>query len=245
VSHGLQADREEVETKNHRMKRFHVGVQLAIIAEGVGTATLVAIVIGSGVMGETLAQGNAAVTLLANALATGAGLFVLITLLGPISGAHFNPLVTGVLWWKGRCTFNEFCAYVIAQIVGAIAGVCLAHLMFDLPVFELGTKVRSGTGLWISEVVATSGLLATILLGLRSAPRSIPALVGSYIFAAYWFTSSTSFANPAVTIARSLTNTFAGIRSSDAPAFIAAQIVGAFLVIAASRRLRNPIVDVA
>ena len=211
----------------------------AIAAEGLGTATLLAVVVGSGIMGESLAGGNAAIALLANALATGAGLYVLITLLGPISGAHFNPAVTLIFWRNGECTGAEAAAYIAVQLVGAVAGVWLAHVMFGAPMLELSEKVRSGTGQWVSEIVATSGLLSTILLGVRVAPRSVPALIGCYIGAAYWFTASTSFANPAVTFARSLTNTFAGIRPQDAPGFIAAQLVGTACVLAALRWLRH------
>lgn len=210
-----------------------------LLAEGLGTAALLAIVVGSGIMGESLAQGNAAIALLANSLATGVGLYVLITLLGPISGAHFNPLVTTVMWWRGESSTRTFVAYVAAQILGAIVGVWLAHLMFDLPLWQTGTKLRSGAGQWLSEVVATIGLLATILLALRTRSQSIPALVGSYIMTAYWFTASTSFANPAVTIARALTNTFAGIRPADAAGFIGAQCAGAILVLAVARWLRH------
>jgi glycerol uptake facilitator-like aquaporin len=212
----------------------------AVLAECLGSAALLAIVVGSGIMGENLAQGNMAMALLANSLATGAGLYVLITLLGPISGAHFNPVVTFVMWCRGERTTAELFAYVAAQIVGAIAGVWLAHLMFDLPVLQAGIKARTGAGQWISEAIATAGLLATILLGLRAKAAAIPALVGSYIMAAYWFTASTSFANPAVTFARSLTGTFAGIRLADVPGFVLAEMVGMFVVLGAWRLLRNP-----
>ncbi len=204
-----------------------------LLAEFFGTAALLAIVVGSGIMGESLSPGNAAVALLANAIATGAGLYVLITVIGPISGANFNPLVTAARWWKRECDYSELAWYVVAQIAGAVAGVWLAHVMFGLPILETGTKVRTGLGMWVGEAVATSGLLLTILLASRAKSTSIPALVGAYITAAYWFTSSTSFANPAVTLARSLTDTFAGIRPSDAPAFIAAQCVAAVIVLAA------------
>jgi glycerol uptake facilitator-like aquaporin len=209
----------------------------SLLAEGIGTAALLAVVVGSGIMGEALAQGNAAVALLANSLATGAGLFVLITLLGPISGAHFNPLVSGLMWWRGACRAPTALAYVSVQILGAMVGVWLAHAMFDLPVFELGTKVRMGPGQWLSETVASAGLLATIVLASREHARSTPALVGGYIMAAYWFTASTSFANPAVTVARSLTSTFSGIRPADAPGFILAEVAGALLVGAAMAAL--------
>jgi glycerol uptake facilitator-like aquaporin len=210
------------------------------LAEFGGTAALLAIVVGSGIMGEQLAQGNAAIALLANSLATGAGLYVLITLLGPISGAHFNPVVTAVMWWRGDRSTSQLIDYSAAQVFGAILGVWLTHAMFDLPVFQTGIKPRLGTGQWISEAVATAGLLATILLGLRAQANAIPALIGSYMMAAYWFTASTSFANPAVTLARSLTTTFVGIRPADVPAFVAAQIVATVLVLIAVRGLRRP-----
>lgn len=210
-----------------RMKSHRV----ALLAEFFGTASLLVIVVGSGIMGESLSPTNAAVALLANAIATGLGLYVLITVLGPISGAHFNPIVTAALWCKRGCTPSELMGYVGVQIVGAIVGVWIAHAMFGLPIFETGRKMRTGLGQWLSEVVATSGLLLTIFLAMRANSKSIPALVGAYITAAYWFTSSTSFANPAVTIARSLTDTFAGIRPSDVPAFIAAQMIAAAIVV--------------
>ncbi|WP_347261988.1 MIP/aquaporin family protein [Rudaea sp.] len=212
----------------------------ARLAEFGGTAALLAVVVGSGIMGERLAQGNVAIALLANSLATGAGLYVLITLLGPVSGAHFNPVVTGVMWWRGEQSGREFLAYVIAQIAGAVLGVWLTHVMFDMSVFQVGIKERTGLGQWVSEGVATAGLLATILLGLRANARAIPALVGCYITAAYWFTASTSFANPAVTIARSLTATFAGIRPTDAPGFVVAQFAAALLVIGVLRGETRP-----
>jgi glycerol uptake facilitator-like aquaporin len=202
----------------------------SLLAEFGGTAVLLATVVGSGIMGEALAQGNAAVALLANAIATGASLYVLITLLGPVSGAHFNPLVSGLLWWRGACRAPTFAAYVGAQVLGAILGVWLAHAMFDLSILQAGVKVRAGVGQWVSEAVASAGLLATIVLASREHARSTPALVASYIVAAYWFTASTSFANPAVTLARSLTGTFAGIRPADVAGFIIAQCVGAVVV---------------
>jgi len=198
---------------------------------------LLAIVVGSGIMGERLAAGNAAVALLANSIATGAGLYVLISVLGPISGAHFNPVVTLLLWRRGLFPAQRAPAYIVSQLVGAIAGVWIAHAMFDLSILQTSATVRSGLGQWLSEIVATSGLLTTILLGLRSDPKAIPALVGAYIAAAYWFTASTSFANPAVAIARALTNTFAGIRPADVPEFICAQFVAMLLVLVAIRPL--------
>jgi glycerol uptake facilitator-like aquaporin len=163
------------------------------------------------------------VALLANSLATGAGLFVLISTLGPISGAHFNPAVSCIFWWRGELSKCDLAAYIAAQVMGAVLGVWLAHAMFDLPILQASAKARTGMGQWGSEAVATGGLLATILLGLKANTRAVPALVACYITAAYWFTASTSFANPAVTIARSLTDTFSGIRWMDAPGFIAAQ----------------------
>ena len=202
----------------------------SLLAECGGTAVLLATVVGSGIMGETLAQGNAAVALLANAIATGASLYVLITVLAPVSGAHFNPLVSGLLWWRGACRAPTFFGYVAMQLLGAILGVWLAHAMFDLPLFEAGLKTRSGAGQWLSEAVASAGLLATIVLASREHARRTPALVAGYIVAAYWFTASTSFANPAVTLARGLTATFAGIRPIDVPGFILAQCAGAILV---------------
>jgi glycerol uptake facilitator-like aquaporin len=203
----------------------------AALAEFLGTAALLAIVVGSGIMGERLAAGNAAVALLANSIATGAGLYVLISTLSPISGAHFNPAVSALFWWRGELSTRATLVHVVAQVAGAIVGVGLAHAMFDLPVLQTGIKVRSGGGQWISEGVATAGLLATILLGLRAEAKAIPALVACYITAAYWFTASTSFANPAVTLARALTDTFAGIRPADVGGFVAAQL-GATLIVA-------------
>jgi glycerol uptake facilitator-like aquaporin len=196
------------------------------LAEFLGSVALLMIVVGSGHMGESLAQGNAAVALLANSTATGLGLWLLIELLGPISGAHFNPAVSLVCAWRGELPARDATLYTLAQIGGAILGVVLAHLMFDLPALQIGIKTRSGTGQWLSETVATAGLLLTILLGRKVRPAAVPALVGAWIAGAYWFTASTSFANPAVTIARSFTTTFAGIRPADVPGFICAQAAG-------------------
>jgi glycerol uptake facilitator-like aquaporin len=197
----------------------------ALLAEFIGTLLLLAIVVGSGIMGQRLAGGNDAIALLANATATAGGLYVLIALFGPISGAHFNPAVT--LAMKLRGDDVPALAYILVQLSGAIAGVWLAHAMFELPLWQPGMRVRDGGAQWLSEGVATFGLLLTILLGMRFRDRALPALVAAYIFAAYWFTASTSFANPAVTLARALTQTFAGIRPVDAPGFIAAQLAGA------------------
>ena len=209
----------------------------ALLAEFIGTLLLLTIVVGSGIMGERLADGNAAVALLANAAATAGGLYVLIVLFGPISGAHFNPAVTLAMKIRGETLPASGLAYIAAQVIGAVLGVWLAHAMFDLVLWQPGTHVRSGAGQWLSEGIATFGLLLTILLGMRFRERAVPALVASYIFAAYWFTASTSFANPAVTLARSLTQTFAGIRPLDTPGFIAAQLAGAVLALLAARAL--------
>ena len=209
----------------------------ALLAEFLGTLLLLAIVVGSGIMGERLAGGNVASALLANAAATAGGLYVLIVLFGPISGAHFNPAVTLALKLRGEPLPASATAYIAVQIAGAALGVVLAHAMFDSALWQPGTRVRSGGGQWLSEGVATFGLLLTILLGMRWRERAVPALVASYIFAAYWFTASTAFANPAVTLARTLTQSFAGIRPLDAPGFIVAQLTGALLAIAVARML--------
>jgi glycerol uptake facilitator-like aquaporin len=201
-----------------------------LAAEGLGTALLVATVVGSGIMAARLTT-DTAMALMGNTVPTGAILFVLITVLGPVSGAHFNPAVTAVFAARGDVTVPDALAYVLAQVAGGIAGSIAAHLMFDLPVLQLATNARTGASQWFSEVVAAFGLVAVILGGLRARPQAIPALVGLYITAAYWFTASTSFANPAVTIARALTDTFSGIRPIDAPAFIIAQLIGAFLAL--------------
>jgi glycerol uptake facilitator-like aquaporin len=198
-----------------------------LLAEFIGTALLLAAIVGSGIMGAALAGGNNAIALLANAGATAGALYVLIVLFGPVSGAHFNPAVTLILRMRGNLGTGETAAYIAVQVVAAITGTLLAHAMFDLPLIQPGLHERTGGAQWLSEAVATFGLLLTILLGLRHRPNAIPALVASYIFAAYWFTASTSFANPAVTLARSLTQTFAGIRPNDVGGFVAAQIAGA------------------
>lgn len=202
-----------------------------LAAEMLGTAFLLAIVLGSGIMGEQLAAGNTALALLANSLATGAGLYVLITLLGPISGAHFNPAVSLVMALRGNLAKHELHAYIVVQVIGAVFGVLAAHAMFDLPLWQLSTKLRSGSSHALSELIATLGLVCVILLAQLQGSRQVPALVAAYITAAYWFTASTSFANPAVTLARSLSNTFAGIRPADAPLFIAMQCSGALLAL--------------
>ena len=194
-----------------------VNLPRRLVAEGLGTAFLLAIVVGSGIMGDRLSGGNVAIALLANAVATGAGLAVLILIFGPLSGAHFNPAVA------------ESVAYVLVQVLAAALGVMVAHVMFAEPVIQASTTLRSGGAQWTAEIVATFGLVATILGCLRARPEAVPYAVGLYITAAYWYTASTSFANPAVTIGRTLTDTFSGIAPGDAPAFILAQFVGAAL----------------
>jgi glycerol uptake facilitator-like aquaporin len=198
----------------------------ALAAEFFGTAALLAVVVGSGIMAERMSPTNAGVALLANALATGFALYVLITALGPVSRAHFNPVVTFAAVLNREFPAALALGYVAAQWCGAIAGVWLAHLMFDLAILQTSVHQRTGIGQWISEIVATAGLLVTIGGFTRYASMQVAAAVGAYIAAAYWFTASTSFANPAVTTARALTDTFAGIRPADAPGFIAAQLVG-------------------
>jgi len=198
-----------------------------IVAEGLGTALLLATVVGSGIMAEKLAGGNAALALLCNTLPTGAILVVLILIFGAVSGAHFNPAVSLVFAMRGQLPWAMAGVFIAVQICGAIVGVFAAHAMFDLPIWQVSQTIRSGPGHWLSEGVATFGLILTILGCLRHAKDALPYAVGLYITAAYWFTASTSFANPAVTIARSLSDTFAGIAPLSAPAFIVAQIVGA------------------
>ncbi len=209
------------------MKEFDLKRRL--VAEGLGTALLVAVVVGSGIMGEQLAGGNAAIALLGNTLATGAALVVLILIFSQISGAHFNPVVSLSFAMQGKMPWQELAAYVAVQIAGGIAGTILAHVMFGLPLIQASTHVRTGIGVWMGEVVASFGLLATILGCLRTRPEAVPYAVGLFIAAGYWFTSSTSFANPAVTIARALTDTFSGIRPVDVPGFIVAQVAGAIM----------------
>lgn len=208
-----------------------------LVAESLGTAFLLAIVVGSGIMAERLAGGNVAIALLANTLATGAGLVVLILIFGPISGAHFNPAVTLADAWLGGVAWPQVPAYLLAQVVGAFLGVAAAHGMFDLPVYFASQHVRSGPSQWWSEFIATFGLLAVIWGTVRQRASAVPFAVGLYITAAYWFTASTSFANPAVTLARAASDTFAGIRPADAPGFIVAQLLGAFAATALFRWL--------
>ncbi|MGZ5201198.1 MAG: aquaporin [Telluria sp.] len=198
-----------------------------LVAEGLGTAMLLAVVVGSGIMAERLAGGNVALALLANALATGAGLVALILMFGTISGAHFNPVVTLSEAWQRNLAAGDAVFYIGAQLVGAFAGVAAAHAMFGLPLFFASEHVRTGAAQWWSECVATFGLIGVIIGCSRSRPSLTPFAVAAYITAAYWFTSSTSFANPAVTLARAATDTFAGIRPVDTPGFILAQLLGA------------------
>ena len=208
-----------------------------LAAEALGSAILVATVVGSGIMAEGLAGGNQAIALLGNTIPTGAILVVLITIFGPVSGAHFNPAVTLVLAARGDTPWSEVIPYIVVQCIGAILGTVLAHLMFDLAPFAIGIKARSGPSQWLAEAVATFTLVLSILGGLRYAPSAIPWLVGLVITAAYWFTASTSFANPAVTLARGFTTTFAGIAMNHVPAFIIAQLVGAAIAATVSAAL--------
>jgi glycerol uptake facilitator-like aquaporin len=208
-----------------------------LTAEFIGTAMLLATVAGSGIMAERLADGNVALALLGNTIPTGAILYVLITLFGPVSGAHFNPAVTLAFSLTGDMDRRVAGHYVLAQFAGAIAGVWLAHAMFDLPILQLATQVRTGPGQWLSEAVATGGLVLAIFAALRSRPQAVAPVVALYIVAAYWFTASTSFANPAVTVARALTDTFSGIRPTDVPVFVLAQLFACGLAVALQRWL--------
>ena len=218
----------------------------ALLAEALGSLLLFTTVVGSGIMAERLAGGNVAIALLANTIATGAILFVLITMLGPISGAHLNPAVTLVMRLRGHLTTRVAIAYAAVQVVGGILGVWIAHAMFDLPIFQLSTKVRGGTGQLIGEAVATFGLLLTIIGTARVRPSATPGSVALFITAAYWFTSSTSFANPAIAMARSLSDSFAGIAPASVPGFIAAQLAGAIAAHLVADRIFTPAaVDVA
>ena len=206
-------------------------------AEFIGTAGLLATVIGSGIMGEALAGGNVAIALLGNTIATGAMLVVLIWVFGPISGAHFNPAVTIAFALRGEISPRDSVSYILVQVLGGLVGMIVAHLMFDLSLLQESTKVRTGLGQWAAEGVATFGLVATILGCLRARPDAVAMAVGLYITAGYWFTASTSFANPAVTVARSFTDTFSGIQPGDAPAFIGMQFAGAVLAVLVMRWL--------
>jgi glycerol uptake facilitator-like aquaporin len=211
-----------------------------LAAEALGTALLVATVVGSGIMAERLAGGNDALALLCNTIATGAILVVVITVFAPVSGAHFNPAVSLVFAMRGELPAGEFVAYVAVQCLGGVAGTIVAHLMFDLAPLAVGTHSRSGPSQWLAEIVATFSLVLVILGGIRHAPAAVPWLVGLVISAAYWFTSSTSFANPAVTLARGFTTTFSGIALAHVPGFIVAEIVGALIAAAAGAALFSP-----
>ncbi len=211
-----------------------------VLAEGIGSFFLFACVIGSGIMAANLSQGNDAVALLGNTIATGAILFVLITMLGPISGAHMNPAVTLVAASRRELSWGDAAAYIASQLMFGILGAWAAHLMFDLPTLQVSVKARTGLGQWAGEAIATFGLILTILGTVRFRRKWVPASVALYITAAYWFTSSTSFANPAITIARSMTNSFAGIAPSSVFAFIVAQLAGAALAVLVARWLFVP-----
>ena len=220
------------------LEPFSLGRRLT--AEALGTALLLAVVIGSGIMGERLAGGNVALALMGNTLATGAGLVVLITVFGPVSGAHFNPAVTLVFGLRREIAPRVALAYVGAQLAGAVAGVFVAHAMFGETIWQVSTKLRDGPAQAFSEFVATFGLIAAILGSLRFRPAATPLIVGLYITSAYWFTASTSFANPAVTVARSLSDTFAGVAPASAPAFILAQVLGALVAAGVFEWLLRP-----
>lgn len=198
----------------------------AAAAEAIGTALLLAIVVGSGIMGERLAQGNAAVALLANSIATGAGLYVLIVIFEPISGAHFNPVVSGVSLWDGRMSGRQLVTYVVAQVIGAFSGLAAAHAMFGLPIIQISAHTRPTLGEGLGEVIATFGLILVIALATRFKAHVMPTAVAAFITSAYWFTSSTSFANPAVTFARAMTDSFTGISPSSVPLFVGGQLIG-------------------
>jgi glycerol uptake facilitator-like aquaporin len=202
-----------------------------VLAEFFGTALLLAVITGSGVMAGNLSSGNAAVALLGNSIATGCGLFVLITLLGPISGAHFNPMVSLMFWRAGVLNLQTLGSYIAAQFTGAIAGVWATHFIFSLPIIQSSIKPRNGLGIWVSEFLATLILLGVIRLGVKYASDKIPLLVAMIVTAGYWFTSSTFFSNPAVTVARSLTNTFVGIQAADVLLFISAQFAATLLML--------------
>lgn len=212
-------------------------MKLKLWAEAIGTAFLLIGVVGSGIMAETLSPDNTGVALLGNAVATGCMLYVLITVLGPVSGAHFNPAVTLAFRLRGDIETKDALAYVSVQMAGGILGVWVTHLMFNIPVFQLSQHARTGGAQWWAEIVATFGLVAVIFGGIRHRAEAVPTLVALYITGAYFFTASTSFANPAVTIARSLTDTFAGIVPTHAPMFIAMQVVGAVLAVIGCKRM--------
>jgi len=207
----------------------------ATVAEGIGTALLLAIVVGSGIMGEKLAGGNVAVALLANSIATGAGLYALILMLGPVSGAHFNPVVSAVSLWEGTLQPRVCIAYISAQLAGAFVGIAASHAMFGLPLLQVSAHVRPTIGEGLGEVIATCGLVLIILLTARFRHEATPVAVACFITSAYWFTSSTSFANPAVTLARAATDTFAGISPESVPLFLGGQVIGGVIAIVLGR----------
>ena len=205
-----------------------------LFAELLGTALLLAVVIGSGIMAERLAGGNVAIALLANTAATVGGLYILIEVFGPISGAHFNPAVSAVMAWRGQLPVAQFPAYVVVQLAGAVLGAWLAHAMFDMTILQFSTKLRTGAGQWIAEIVATAGLILVIL---RAPAARVSSMVAAYIGAAYWFTASTSFANPAAAFGRMFSDSFAGIAPISAPGFVIAQLAGAALAVLLNRLL--------
>ncbi len=206
------------------------------LTEFFGTAGLLSVIIGSGFMGQELAAGNDAVTLLGNSIATGAALYVLITILGPISGAHFNPLVSVMAYGQKQLKQNDLLPYIASQITGAISGVWMTHLMFNLPIFQASTKIRTGLGIWFSELIATLILLAVIYLGLKYAKKQIAMIVALTVTAGYWFTSSTFFCNPAVTFARSLTNTFVGVAPQNILGFVIPQVIALIFILQAIKK---------
>jgi glycerol uptake facilitator-like aquaporin len=223
----------------HRDAVGETTLSRAAAAEAIGTALLLAIVVGSGIMGERLAEGNAAIALLANSIATGAGLYVLIVIFGPVSGAHFNPVVSGMSMCDGHVSGRQFVIYVSAQIGGAFTGVAAAHAMFGLPIFQVSTHTRPTLGEGLGELIATFGLVVIIALAGRFRAEAIPMLVAGFITSAYWFTSSTSFANPAVTFARAMTDTFAGISPRSVPLFVGGQLLGGAAATLFARWLLN------
>ncbi len=232
-----QSSRPAVERSSPRRLIAVADVPRRLLAEACGTTLLLAVVIGSGIMAERLAGGNLAVALLANTLATVGGLYVLIELFAPVSGAHFNPAVSLVLAARGALPGSLLLPYVVAQLSGAVLGAWLAHAMFDAAIVQFSTRIRSGTGQWIAEAVATAGLLLVVL---RASPSRVAAMVACYIGAAYWFTASTSFANPAAAFGRMFSDSFAGIAPSSVPGFVAAELVGAGIGVAIHRALRVP-----
>lgn len=215
---------------NEKTELKPIEMNQKILSEFIGAGLLLAVITGSGIMGDKLSQGNAAVALLGNSIATGCGLYVLITLLGPISGAHFNPAMSIIFWRAGALTMQQLLIYIMAQMAGAVAGVLLTHRLFDLPIMQLSTNPRNGIGILVSELVATLALLGVIWLGVKYVSEKVATLVAMSVTAGYWFTSSTFFANPAVTLARGLTDTFVGIAPTDVPGFIAAELLAAITI---------------